>query len=179
MLFARQGLLCVHLPMNVCLAFTGLMLLLASTIALAGDNPLPGTWKLQSWVREVTATGEKFDQMGEHPNGYLSYSADGRMYAIITADRIKPLDANPTDDERVKLHRTMSAYAGTYTLEGDKVTHHVDASWNETWTGTDVVRFYKLEGNTLTITTAPSKSPFDGREGRTVLVWEKVRAPAQ
>ena len=73
----------------------------------------------------------------------------------------------------------MSAYAGTYTLEGDKVTHQVDTSWNEAWTGTAVVRFYKLEGNTLTITTAPYKSTDDARDGRTVAVWEKVKAPAQ
>jgi hypothetical protein len=55
----------------------------------------------------------------------------------------------------------------------------VDISWNEAWTGTDQVRFYKLDGNILTITTAPNKSPIDGREGRGVLVWEKVKAPTQ
>jgi hypothetical protein len=92
---------------------------------------------------------------------------------------VKPLAANTTDEERVKLHQTMFAYAGTYTLDGDKVTHHVDISWNEAWTGTDVVRFYKLEGNTLTITTAPSKSGIDGREGRTLVVWERVKGPSQ
>ena len=98
------------------------------------------------------------------------------MSAIVTSDnRVKPRDANPTDEERVKLHQTMSAYAGTYTLDGEKVTHHVDVSWNEAWTGTDVVRSYKLEGNTLTITTALYKSTADGR---TVAVWEKVKGPA-
>jgi Lipocalin-like domain len=131
-------------------------------------------------VREVTATGEKINQMGERPNGYLNYSTDGRMYAIITRDnRIKPLDVNPTDEQRVKLHQTMTAYAGTYTLLADKVIHHVDISWNEAWTGTDQVRFFKLDGNILTIATAPNKSPMDGREGRTVLVWEKVKAPTR
>ena len=73
----------------------------------------------------------------------------------------------------------MTAYAGTYTLQADKVIHHVDISWNEAWTGTDQVRFFKLDGNILTITTAPNKSPMDGREGQTVLVWEKVKAPTQ
>ena len=166
--------------MNKRAAFTALMLLLSSTIALAEENPLLGTWKMKSFVREVTATGEKYNILGEHPTGYLSYSADGRMYAIATADnRIKPLDANATDEERVKLHRTMMAYAGTYTLEGDKVIHHVDVSFNETWTGTDEVRFYKVEGNTLTITGAPNKSPVDGREGRGIVVFEKVKAPTQ
>jgi len=55
--------------MNKRAAFTALMLLLSPTIALADDNPILGTWKLKSFVREVTATGEKYNQMGEHPNG--------------------------------------------------------------------------------------------------------------
>jgi len=166
--------------MKMCVTFTGLMLLLSPTIALAEENPLLGNWKLKSFVREVTATGEKYNQLGEHPRGYINYSADGRMYAIATSDnRNKPRDANAADEERVKLHQTMFAYAGTYTLEGDKVTHHVDVSWNEIWTGTDVVRFYKLEGNTLIITTAPSKSGLDGQEGRTVVVYQKVKALPQ
>src|SRR5215467_11961075 len=99
-----------------------LMLLLSPTFALAEENPLLGTWKLKSFVWEVIATGKKNNPMGERPNGYLSYSADGRMYGIITSDnRIKPHGATAADEERVKLHQTMVAYAGTYTLEGDKV----------------------------------------------------------
>ena len=68
----------------------------------------------------------------------------------------------------------MFAYAGTYTADGDKVIHHVDISWNQSWTGTDLVRFYKLDGNTLTITTARAQSAIDGEEGQFILVWEKV-----
>ena len=166
--------------MNNRAAFTALMLLLSPTVALTGENPVLGTWKLKSFVREVTATGEKINQYGEHPSGYLGYSADGRMYAVITADnRIKPSDVNLTDEQRVNLHQTLQAYAGTYTVQADRVIHHVDISWNEAWTGTDQVRFFKLDGNILTITTAPNKSPLDGREGRGVLVWEKVKAPTQ
>jgi hypothetical protein len=70
-------------------------------------------------------------------------------------------------------------YAGTYAVQADKVVHHVDISLNEAWTGTEQVRFFKLDGNILTITSASNKSPIDGREGRTVLVWEKVKAPSQ
>ena len=68
----------------------------------------------------------------------------------------------------------MISYAGTYTMDAEKVIHHVDISWNQIWTGTDQVRFYKLEGNILTITSAPNRNPVDGREGRSILVWEKV-----
>lgn len=162
-------------------ALTGITLFLSPTIAgLAGENPILGTWKLKSYVREVAVTGEKINQLGEHPDGYLSYSADGRMYAIGTSNnRVKPRNVNPDDEERVKLHQTMFAFAGTYTLEGVKVIHHVDISWNEAWTGTDQVRFYKLDENTLTITTATGKSTYDGRESRTILVLEKVKAPTE
>jgi hypothetical protein len=92
------------------------MLIAASAAATAGENPLLGTWKLKSYVREVAATGERYNERGEHPNGYLSYSADGRMYAIITWDnRSQPADVVPTEAERIRLYSSMIAYAGTYT----------------------------------------------------------------
>jgi hypothetical protein len=89
-----------------------------------------------------------------------------------SSGRIAPLDGAPTDPERVALYETMFAYAGTYSVEAGKVTHHVDISWNEAWTGTDQVRFYELNGNTLTIT-ARLVDPTSGMEDRYVLVWER------
>ena len=157
-------------------AVVALALVMVPTSGSADDNPVVGTWKLKSFVREITGTGERYNQLGEHPEGFLGYSSDGRMYAILVAgDRIKPQEEAPTDEERVKLHRSMIAYAGTYTIEGGKVIHHVDISWNGARTGTDQVRFYNLEGSTLTIKTAPNKSPIDGREGVGILVWEKAK----
>jgi hypothetical protein len=164
--------------MKALIAGMGIALFLSPAIALADENPLLGTWKMKTFVREVFATGEKINLYGEHPDGYISYSADGRMYAIGTMEnRVKPRNAYPDNEERAKLLYSMFAYAGTYTLEGGgKVTHHVDISWNELWTGTEQVRFYKLDGNTLSIITAPNISQEDGREGRGVLTWEKVKA---
>jgi hypothetical protein len=151
------------------------LLILSATAAFAAENPLLGTWKLKSFVREVAATGERYNERGQHPNGYLGYAADGRMYAIITWDnRANPHDVVATNEERIKLYGTMISYAGTYTVDAEKVIHHVDISWNQAWTGTDQVRFYKLEGNTLTITSAPALNPTDGRQGRSILLWEKL-----
>jgi hypothetical protein len=45
---------------------------------------------------------------------------------------------------------------------------------NPFWTGTDLVRFYKLDGDTLTIRTARAENAFDGEEGEFVLVWNKI-----
>lgn len=134
-----------------------------------------GTWKLQSYVREVSATGRRFNQFGDDPDGYLGYAPDGRMYAIFTRrDRVTPADTVPTDEEGVQLIGSMVAYAGTYTLGDGNVVHHIDISWNQSWTGTDQKRYFQLEGDTLTITTAPYKSYLDGEEGRSILVWKKV-----
>ena len=152
------------------------VLVLSSFAALAADSPLFGTWKLKTLVHEVTATGERNNEFGDNPHGFISYAPDGRMYAIGTrSDRAKPAAA-PTAEESSKLFQSMFAYAGTYTLEPGKVVHHIDISWNQRWTGTNQVRFYNVEGDTLTIKSAPVKSPRDGREGQFVLVLEKVKA---
>jgi hypothetical protein len=69
----------------------------------------------------------------------------------------------------------MAAYAGTYTIKGNQVIHHADASWNESWTGTDQVRDYKFDGERLTLATAPSPDPFSGKMSVRTLSWEKIK----
>jgi hypothetical protein len=166
----------MRLSPAIVLAALACILTGVSPMALGQDSALIGTWSLKSFVREVSGTGERYDQLGEHPKGYLGYSSDGRMYAIFVAgDRIRPRDETPTDEERVKLHKTMIAYAGTYSVDNGKVIHHVDVSEIESRTGSDQVRFYKVTGDTLTIRTAPNKSPIDGREGVGILEFIKVK----
>jgi hypothetical protein len=148
---------------------------LSSSIAGANDNSIFGTWSMQSFVREVVATGERQSEFGEKPVGFISYQPDGRMFAMLVGDnRAKPTGTPPTDEEKAKLFGTLIAYSGTYVVEGDKITHKIDVSWNQTWTGGDQVRFFKVNGTTLTITTAINKNPRDGREGRAVVVFTKA-----
>ena len=143
--------------------------------AVCADE-LIGTWKLKSFLRELTGTGERYASLGAHPRGYLNYSRDGHMSVItVAAERIQPRGAAPNDSERAQLYNSMVAYAGTYTvLEGNKVVHHVDISWNDAWTGTDQVRFFTLDGDTLTIKSGPTKSPTDDREVVWTVVWQRV-----
>jgi hypothetical protein len=54
----------------------------APKAGVTGENLLLGTWKLQSMIYESIATGQRSSPFGDHPDGYLSYSADGGMYAI-------------------------------------------------------------------------------------------------
>jgi hypothetical protein len=140
---------------------------------IVDGNPLLGTWKLKSHV-VTTAAGVRSTPYGENPTGYLNYSADGRMQVIGAANgRIVPAGPIPPDNERVALHDTMFAYAGAYSLETGKVIHHVDISWNEVWTGTDQIRLFEVNGNTLTLTTRVT-DPASDTEAHYAVIWEKV-----
>jgi len=139
-------------------------------------NPLLGTWKLQSFRMEYQDTGETVEPYGAHPGGYLSYSADGRMHAIVVRDgRTPPSGDVPSDAEMIELFTGMGAYAGTYTIEGDRVNHHVDVSWIEAWTGTTQVRQFKIEGESLHIRSIAAPDPLDGRSSASTVVWTRVR----
>ena len=138
-------------------------------------GPLLGTWMLQAFTTDDLVTGQKTDLFGAHPSGCLNYGADGRMYAILVSEgRKAPADLVPTDSERIDLFNGFSSYAGTYTLEGDRVSHHVDASWNQSWTGTTLVRRFRIDGKCLYIETLPARNPITGNECISVLVWVKV-----
>jgi hypothetical protein len=137
---------------------------------------LLGTWRMTSWKREFTATGEMLDALGPDPVGVINYGADGRVYAhIVSKDRPPPASMPPSNDEKVRLFDSMISYTGTYTLDDEKVVHHLDSSWNEAWTGTDQVRFYRLDGNRLLITSPPSPDPYTGREVVHRIEFEKIR----
>ena len=151
-----------------------LMLALSSSGGIANENSIVGTWKIQSLVREVIATGERLNELGDKPSGYISYQPDGRMFVVLVGDnRAKPAASAPTDEEKAKLFGTLVAYSGTYVVEGAKVTHKIDVSWNQSWTGGEQVRFFKVDSRTLTITTAINKNPRDGREGRAIVVFTR------
>ena len=150
----------------------GILILSTCLLIPPGANAqveqLYGTWRLVSFVREVVGSGERTDVFGKAPQGFLHYGGDGRMSVIIVKEnRPKPTEwLKMTDQERAELFRTMNAYAGTFKVEGSRVVHNVDISWNENWTGTAQVRSFRIEGPTLTIRTEPAG---------TVLIWEKVQ----
>jgi hypothetical protein len=118
------------------------------------------------------ATGKKTATLGDHPKGYIIYTPQGRMMTVIVHEARNP---PKSDEDRINLHKYMYAYSGRYTVEGDKVVHHVDISWNESWTGTDQVRFFKLEGDRLMYRSAPQINAITGIQNVGITVWERER----
>jgi hypothetical protein len=144
--------------------------------APAQPEALYGTWRLVNWTREIVGTGERSDILGQAPQGFITYTRDGRMSSIVVKEnRQKPTDfTKPTDSERAALFSSMVAMAGVFTVDGSRVLHNIDISWNETWTGTTQVRNFSVDGKRLTIRTDPAPSPIDGKLSIATLIWEKI-----
>jgi hypothetical protein len=135
---------------------------------------LLGTWKLVSAVREEIPSGAKTDLFGANPQGVLNYSPEGRMIALIAHGDRKAPNGKPTPAEAQALYGSMLSYAGAYTVEDDVVTHHVDISWNESFTGSKQKRHFKLDGNRLILSTPQSADPIEGKLSVRRMTWEKV-----
>src|SRR5579864_127528 len=122
-------------------------------------NSVVGTWKLIS----VTATSDKggLDRavLGKNPSGLLTYTADGRMMAIISDDGRKPLSVSDRvaapEAERAQAYSTFMAYAGRYTFTCDKVVHHIEIASLQNWVNTDQTRFVALEADRLHVRNTP------------------------
>jgi hypothetical protein len=136
---------------------------------------LIGTWRLVAVQTEDLATGEKFDAWGSAPAGFINYAPDGRMMVInVRSDRTRPAGAVPTPVEAAELFKSMLAYTGTYTIDGNEVTHHIEISWNEAWTGTHQARIARFEGNRVHLQTKPSPDLANGRMSVRTMTWEKL-----
>lgn len=159
--------------MNAAILAAGLLL---SAGPSASAEKLWGTWRLVSFTRTYTESGQTADALGKDPQGLITYGRDGRMSVLIVkSGRPKVADVAAIDDAtRIELFKTLVAYAGTYTFDGKAVTHHIELSSNETWTGTHQVRNVKLEGRKLVLTTNPQTNATDGKMTVSVLTWERV-----
>jgi hypothetical protein len=144
---------------------------LTSPVRADDRDKVVGIWKLVSVLYEDVQTKERWPVLGEHPRGRQIATADGRWLALVTAES-RPIPK--TDEDRAKALRTMIAYTGRYTADGEKIVTKVEAAWNEAWVGTEQVRFYRFEGDRLLIESPPQPHPnLDGRMVKIIVVWER------
>ena len=133
-------------------------------------HPLIGTWKLLSSQAIVEGQSPE-NTFGEHPKGYMIITREGRVMALFTADNRK---GGMGDAERTALHKSMVALSGKYRIDGSSFVFTVDASWNESWNGTEQNRHFRIEGDKLIIETAPTPSIMHpGKTAVAKLVFER------
>jgi Lipocalin-like domain len=161
------------------IAAPGLVLAISSTNALAQQkSPVVGTWQVTSFSILMPDTNEVLRPFAEHPIGYLQYSPGGHMVTFCSSGAPQRAAGTAyTDAERIDIYRGIcGAYAGTHSVEGNKVIRHIVASWFPEWNSGDQTRYAEIEGNRLTIKTAPQKAspPLDGRDVVATATFERV-----
>lgn len=110
-------------------------------------HALVGRWDIVAWEQDYD-DGRLMYPMGENLQGFIRYEADGDMMCMIArADRENFTTGGQWDaseEERAAAYKSMLSYAGTYEIEGDTVTHHVEISLFPNWVGGDQRRKFVL-----------------------------------
>ena len=158
-------------------------LLTLTSVKLSGEpqgpasGSLVGTWKLVSCESRFE-DGAVEPSLGLDPIGQLMYDASGRM-SVHLMRRDRPAFASTdlrggTPQELKVEFNSHQSYFGRYLVDvaTGAVSHQIEGGSFPNWTGTTQKRFYKLEGNRLSLSTPPIL--IDGKQARVLLIWERV-----
>ena len=125
-------------------------------------SKLLGVRKLTSLrLRIVGDASLEADVFGSNPKGYLIFTKEGRMAAVLSAADRKP---PAKDADYIALMKSFSAYTGKYTVEDGRWITKVDVSWNEVFNSQDQVRSFKLEGDLLSVQTPEQSNVLPGEK---------------
>lgn len=144
-----------------------------------------GTWSL---VQAIERLPDGAERPGESDEGFLIYGPDGTMVAIMDSHIRGPLsdamldrDApsavplaaihNLSPEEKLRAVEGFTAYAGTFVLDGNIVTHRVQFALNPALKGSAIKRSLRLENGRLVISTRNLGNPRN-----LDLIFERVRA---
>jgi Lipocalin-like domain len=157
------------------LAMAKFFALLAGVFGHTNDK-LVGTWKLVS-ASSTTSTGERSETpYGPSPVGFLTYTGDGRVTALISYGGRKSLSVGGGTrallEEQADAFKTFFAYAGRYTVSGDQVTHHIEISSIQNYVGKDLIRSVKFQGDQIILVTPPTL--VNGKIQTVELIWQRL-----
>jgi hypothetical protein len=157
------------------LAITEFIPFLAGVFGHTNDK-LVGTWKLVS-ASSTTPTGERNETpYGPSPMGFLTYTEDGRVTSLISYGGRKLLSVGggtlKRQEEQAEAFNTFLAYAGRYSLSGEKVTHSIEISSIQNYVDKDLVRSVKFQDDRITLITPPT--PVNGKIQTVELIWQRL-----
>jgi len=143
------------------------------------EKDLVGSWRLVDWT---VAVGDRSRRpWGGKAKGLLTYTDDGRMWAALMAtDRpempTRTLSAAPPS-MRAAAASGFVTYAGSYTIDGEDVIHHVEISLLPNYVGNKERRHVDWveteNGFDLELTTPPTDTDA-GRKVVERLQWSRI-----
>jgi hypothetical protein len=124
------------------------------------------------------SAGEIRYPWGQHVVGRLFYDVDGNISAhVMRVDRPRFASddsGSGTDAEVRAAFEGHVSYFGTYTIDPSArtVTHHVRGASYPNWIGHDQIRYYRIDGSHLVLSTPPILDRGESLEY--TLTWERI-----
>lgn len=139
-----------------------------TTLIAVTQERLVGAWSLESLHRFRDGAFYRLP-MGEGTKGRLIYDASGMMTAFLMSAAWERGEAEPH-------WSTFLSYSGPWTLDADRVTHHLDMCAIAQLIGTPLVRYATFETpDRMMLRTAPHQTG-DGHSSHDELIWNRVSA---
>jgi hypothetical protein len=120
-----------------------------------------GTWRLVEYWNRQTPQAPLTHRYGEHPCGYIIYTASGHVAVQIARGPVlgnlppdSARDRRPTNPlEAAEMLQRYVSYFGTYEIDTARgvVVHHVEADNLRAYTRQDEERPFRLRGDTLVL----------------------------
>lgn len=120
-----------------------------------------GTWLLERFL--IESHDGKTRDWGSNSRGQLIYTDSGRMSVSINKDV-----ETKSSIEAQNIFDSILFYSGSFSVENEIIKHHVANASNPNRIGKELIRFAKLDGKILTLT-SPEES-----FGRAILTWRKI-----
>lgn len=142
-------------------------------------DDLVGSWELVDWTVSV---GERSRRpWGGRAKGLLTYTGDGRMWAALMATDRPDVPTRTLSEAPPNIRAAAASgfvtYAGSYSVDGEDVIHHVELSLLPNYVGNDERRHIEWietgNGYDLQLTTPPTET----ERGRVVverLHWTRL-----
>ncbi|MET8947905.1 lipocalin-like domain-containing protein [Streptomyces sp. NPDC004542] len=137
-------------------------------------DELEGSWALVAWEQRYE-DGRVVTPMGSDPAGVITYTG-GRMQCVMARRSRSPFVTGGQWDasqaERATAYDECMAYAGSYTVDGDEVSHHVDIALFPNWVGGVQRRRARLDGDRLELVADLDQGTPQARSAH--LVWRRL-----
>ncbi len=138
------------------------------------EDEFIGTWKLGYW-KNTDGKGVVSYPFGEKAQGFISYTPDGYIFAVLSKDGRQPCLSNDphgvSETEKISSYDSYFSYCGKFEIKEQSVIHHIHSCSFPNWNGTDQLRNYTFNNNTLLLVTQPFL--IDGSVQISELFWEK------
>jgi Lipocalin-like domain len=155
----------------ICAALTTGLLLQGSPCFGDDRTKLAGTWKLVAFMTEDINNKVREHVCDKPAEGYLTFTAAGRVFGFATTKSGEPLASTPG---RSDASPPIVSYSGNYRVEGNDLAAKVDLVWEYGWPRSDEMHHYRFDGDNRLVETSHVRYPNAfGSRMISILVWER------